>query len=117
MKRYPINCNDRENKFAIRMMLCSAMVILIGADALGQAGTPNVDGALSTANSSLRNYFGLASQIMYAVGGIVGLVGAIKVYSKWNEGDNNTGKTAAAWFGSCIFLVMIGVAIKTFFGV
>jgi hypothetical protein len=53
---------------------------------------------------------------MYAVGAILGLIGAIKVYQKWNHGDHDTGKVAAAWFGSCIFLVVVATVIKSFFG-
>lgn len=116
MKRRGIVCNHYQNDYAKSLMLCAAMVLLAGVDVLAQA-QPNAQTALTNANSSIRGYFGTASQIMYACGGIVGLVGAIKVYSKWNEGDNNTGKIAAAWFSSCIFLVLIGVALKTFFGI
>lgn len=31
---------------------------------------------------------------MYAVGAILGLIGAVKVYEKWNSGDHDTGKVA-----------------------
>jgi hypothetical protein len=54
---------------------------------------------------------------MYAVGGILGLIGAVKVYQKWNGGDQDTSKVAAAWFGSCIFLVVVATIIKSFFGI
>ena len=52
-----------------------------------------------------------------AIGAIVGLVGAVKVYNKWNHGEPDTGKVAAAWFGSCVFLVVVATVIKAFFGV
>jgi hypothetical protein len=54
---------------------------------------------------------------MYAIGAIVGLIGAVKVYQKWNSGDQDTSKVAAAWFGSCIFLVVVATIIKSFFGI
>jgi len=54
---------------------------------------------------------------MYAVGAILGLIGAVKVYSKWNAGDHDTSKVAAAWFGSCVFLVVVATVIRSFFGV
>ena len=54
---------------------------------------------------------------MYAVGAVVGLIGAVKVYQKWNSGDPDTGKVAAAWFGSCVFLVVVATVIRSFFGI
>ncbi|WP_374756678.1 DUF4134 domain-containing protein [Dyadobacter luticola] len=56
------------------------------------------------------------TQLMYAVGAMLGLVGAAKVFQKWNAGDNDTGKVAAAWFGSCIFLVVVATVLQSFFG-
>ena len=44
---------------------------------------------------------------MYAIGAVVGLIGGIKVYSKFSSGDpDTTSKTAASWFGACIFLIV-----------
>ena len=45
-----------------------------------------------------------------------GIIGAVKVYQKWNAGDPDTSKVAAAWFGSCVFLVVVATVIKSFFG-
>ena len=54
---------------------------------------------------------------MYAVGAIIGLIGAVKVYQKWSAGDHDTGKVAAAWFGACVFLVVVVTVIRAFFGI
>ena len=72
---------------------------------------------INQANTQVRSYFAAGTNLMYAVGAIVGLIGAIKVYQKWNSGDNDTGKVAAAWFGSCVFLVIVATVIKSVFGV
>lgn len=72
---------------------------------------------INEANTQVRSYFASGTNLMYAVGAIVGLIGAIKVYNKWNAGDHDTGKVAAAWFGSCVFLVVVATVIKSFFGV
>lgn len=69
------------------------------------------------ANQKVRSYFASGTQLMYAVGAIVGLIGAIKVFNKWNAGDHDTGKVAAAWFGSCVFLVVVTTVIRAFFGI
>jgi len=72
---------------------------------------------LSDANTKVRSYFPMGINLMYACGAVLGLVGAIKVYTKWNQGDNDTSKVAASWFGSCIFLVVVATVIKAFFAV
>jgi hypothetical protein len=43
-------------------------------------------------------------------------MGAVRVYQKWNGGDHETGKVAAAWFGSCVFLVVVATVLRSFFG-
>lgn len=46
--------------------------------------------------SMLLFYINIRTNFMYAAGAIVGLIGAVKVYQKWNSGDQDTGKVAAA---------------------
>ena len=72
---------------------------------------------INEANTKVRSYFAAGTNLMYAVGAVLGLIGAVKVYSKWNSGDPDTGKVAAAWFGSCVFLVIVATVIRSFFGV
>jgi hypothetical protein len=72
---------------------------------------------INEANTKVRGYFAAGTNLMYAVGAVVGLIGAVKVYQKWNSGDPDTGKVAAAWFGSCVFLVVVATVIRSFFGV
>lgn len=72
---------------------------------------------INDANTKVRSYFQSGTNLMYAVGAILGLIGAIKVYQKWNAGDPDTGKVAAAWFGSCVFLVVVVTVIKAFFAI
>jgi hypothetical protein len=72
---------------------------------------------INDANTKVRSYFQSGSNLMYAVGAVVGLIGAVKVYQKWNAGDPDTGKVAAAWFGSCVFLVVVVTVIKAFFAI
>lgn len=82
-----------------------------------QARAEGGEAGIKAADDAVRKYFGAGTSLMYAVGGILGLIGAVKVYQKWNGGDQDTSKVAAAWFGSCIFLVVVSTVIKSFFGV
>lgn len=96
-----------------RAMGSSLLMILLSNVVYGQDGVAGIN----EANQKVRSYFDAGTELMYAVGAILGLIGAVKVYQKWNAGDPDTGKVAAAWFGSCVFLVVVATVIKSFFGV
>jgi hypothetical protein len=89
------------------------LIILNVRSALAQDGNAGIN----EATTQVKSYFATGTNLMYAIGAIVGLVGAIKVYKKWNDGEHDTGKVASSWFGSCIFLVVVATVLKSFFGV
>jgi hypothetical protein len=91
----------------------SLLMLLASLTVYSQDGVAGIN----EANQKVRSYFDAGTELMYAVGAILGLIGAVKVYQKWNAGDPDTGKVAAAWFGSCVFLVVVATVIKSFFGV
>jgi hypothetical protein len=84
----------------------------IGSTVFGQDGIQGIQ----EADTMVRGYFDAGANLMYAIGAIVGLVGGVKVYQKWSGGHPDTGSTAAAWFGSCVFLVVVATVLKSFFG-
>ena len=88
-------------------------VMFLAASAYAQDGNAGIN----EATTQVKSYFATGTNLMYAIGAIVGLVGAIKVYKKWNDGEHDTGKVASSWFGSCIFLVVVATVLKSFFGV
>lgn len=100
-------------KRAVKPCLLSGALFLLSLALKAQDGNAGIN----EANTKVRSYFASGTNLMYAVGAIVGLIGAVKVYQKWNSGDHDTGKVAAAWFGSCVFLVVVATVIRSFFGV
>lgn len=81
--------------------------------AFAQGGTVGIDAA----TSSLTSYVDPISTLILAIGAVVGLIGGIRVYIKWNSGDQDINKELMSWGGSCLFLVLVSVVIKAFFGV
>lgn len=71
---------------------------------------------INDANTLVRGYYDTAVNLMYAIGGVVAIIGAIRVYTMWSNGDPHMGRVAAAWFSGCIFLVVVATVIKSFFG-
>ena len=110
MKNVRRKCIARNafRKMAVGSLLLIQQLLVYAQD--GNAG-------INEANTKVRSYFQSGTNLMYAVGAILGLIGAVKVYQKWNAGDHDTGKTAAAWFGSCVFLVVVTTVIRSFFGI
>ena len=117
-KTYNTECMTkcRMRKFAGAKQIANTIFILLllflSVPILAQDGNAGIN----QANTTVRSYFDAGTNLMYAVGAILGLIGAIKVYQKWSHGDHDTGKVAAAWFGSCIFLVFVATVLKSFFG-
>ncbi|RZJ92803.1 MAG: DUF4134 domain-containing protein [Chryseobacterium sp.] len=72
---------------------------------------------INAATSSLTSYVDPVSTLILAIGAVVGLIGGVRVYIKWNSGDQDINKELMSWGGSCLFLVLVSVVIKAFFGV
>lgn len=99
---------------AVKMISALISLLIISVQvAMAQDGNAGIN----QATSQVKSYFDTGTNLMYAIGAIVGLVGAIKVFKKWNDGEHDTGKVASSWFGSCIFLVVVATVLKSFFGV
>lgn len=96
-----------------RVLFATMLLMILNLVLRAQDGNAGIN----EANTKVRGYFAAGTNLMYAVGAVVGLIGAVKVYQKWNSGDHDTGKVAAAWFGSCVFLVVVATVIKSFFGI
>jgi hypothetical protein len=104
----------KRKKKTIGGFVATALLIAISVNSMAQSADGN--NGLNQANTMVRGYYDAAVNLMYAAGAILGLIGAIKVYSKWSHGEPDTGRVAAQWFGSCIFLVVVATVIKSFFG-
>jgi hypothetical protein len=90
-----------------------SVYVLSYAIAYAQDGNSGINAA----TTQVRSYFDTGTQLMYAIGAVLGLIGAVKVYQKLNAGEPDTGKVASAWFGSCIFLVVVATVLRSFFGI
>jgi len=101
--------------FRLLLLLVVMLGLVLGMPLglLAQDGNAGI----AEATSRVKGYFDTGCDLMYAIGAVVGIIGAIKVYSKWNAGEPDTNKVAAAWFGSCIFLVVVATVLKSFFGI
>ena len=78
-----------------------AAVVSAYAQGNGQAG-------ITEATNMITSYFDPGTKLVYAIGAVCGLIGGVKV-------DPDTSKTAASWFGACIFLIVAATILRSFF--
>lgn len=89
-----------------------AVILLTVVNAMAQG---NGMAGITEATTMVSSYFEPATKLIYAVGAVIGLIGGVKVYSKFSSGDPDTSKTAASWFGACIFLIVAATILRSFF--
>lgn len=90
----------------------AAFMLLATVGAFAQG---NGIGGIMEATNMVTSYFDPGTKLIYAIGAVVGLIGGVKVYSKFSSGDPDTSKTAASWFGACIFLIVAATILRSFF--
>lgn len=95
-----------------KKILLTALTLLA---AFGLYAQGNGQAGINEATQMVTSYFDPATQLIYAIGVVVGLIGGVKVYNKFSSGDPDTSKTAASWFGACIFLIVAATILRSFF--
>ena len=70
---------------------------------------------IDQATAEVSTYVDPVSNLIIAIGAVVGLIGGVRVYIKWQSGDQDTQKAIMGWFGACLFLILVGVVIRAFF--
>ena len=88
------------------------MTLLVSMGAFAQG---NGNAGISEATNMVTSYFDPGTKLIDAIGAVIGLIGGVKVYSKFSSGDPDTSKTAASWFGACIFLIVAATILRSFF--
>lgn len=99
---------EKQRKKLLISALALLMTLPLSAQGNGTAG-------INEATQMVTSYFDPATQLIYAIGAVVGLIGGVKVYNKFSSGDPDTSKTAASWFGACIFLIVAATILRSFF--
>jgi len=104
----------------VRRRWTKVTILLLFTAGLGEslrAQTADGNNGISQANTLIRSYWANAVLLMYAIGALVGIIGAVRVFQLWNGGHReDVGKAAAGWFGSMVFLVIVATVIQSFFG-
>lgn len=95
-----------------KFILSAALLLAASTSAFAQG---NGLAGINEATTMVTSYFDPATKLIYAIGAVTGLIGGVKVYGKFSSGDPDTSKTAASWFGACIFLIVAATILRSFF--
>lgn len=102
----------------LQMVVC--LMIFGTASVLAQSSagdyTAGTD-ALATVTEEIAKYVPIVVKLCYAIAGVVAVVGAISVYIKMNNEEQDVKKSIMMIVGACIFLVAAAQALPLFFGI
>ena len=106
-------CPGIKNQITMRKKIfLSAALLAVAVSAYAQG---NGQAGITEATNLITGYFDPGTKLVYAIGAVCGLIGGVKVYNKFSSGDPDTSKTAASWFGACIFLIVAATILRSFF--
>ena len=103
-----------------RVQMACMMVLCCAGVAMAQNGAGNYEAgttALTTVTEQIAKYVPIVVKLCYAIAGVVAIVGAISVYIKMNNEEQDVKKSIMMIVGACIFLVAAAQALPLFFGV
>ena len=94
-----------------RNVLTLTLVFLVADQVFATGGA----GALTNANTQIRTYWAPLRLLIQGVGGVVGVVGGLRIYNKWTNGDQDVNKELIGWGGACLFLIIAPQFVSAFF--
>ncbi len=93
----------------------SVVLISLGAAFAQNPGIQAGAQAIAQASSDLQAYFEPVTTLIYIIAALVGLFGGFRIYSKWQNGDQDVQKSAIGWVGAVLFLLSIAAVLQAVF--
>lgn len=100
-------------KFGHKQMRLFMLGAMMGVCAFADAQAANK--GFASASSSIKSYAPAIKDLMYAIAGVIALVGAFNVYFKMQNGDQDVKKTIMMTVGGCVAMVAMATALPMFF--
>ena len=104
--------NPRFMMMAVVLLFCTVSVFAVDGQGSYTSGT----NAIATVTDEIEKYIPVVQKLCYAIAGVVAIVGAVSVYFKMNNEEQDVKKSIMMIVGACIFLVAAAQALPLFFG-
>ena len=110
------------NSTLVQRCIILVLTVAVGvekifAQATGGQGYEAGKNAISQASEQIAQYVPIATKLCYAIAGVVAIVGAISVYVKMNNEEQDVKKSIMMIIGACVFLIAAAQALPLFFGI
>ena len=99
----------------LALMLLAGTAVTFAQSAAGDYSQGTT--ALATVTEEIAKYVPYVVKLCYAIAGVVAVVGAISVYIKMNNEEQDVKKSIKMIVGACIFLIAAAQALPLFFGI
>jgi hypothetical protein len=100
-------------KQIIRVMVGGGVVMLIVLFGQELHAQNELKQAVEGATTQITNAKAVAIRLGKGVAAIVGVVGAVTVYGKWANGENDVRKASASWLGGLLFIAIAFVILES----
>ena len=113
IRKFVTNAVKMVTGVAKRASLC-LLTILVSVVGFAQNGAAG-QGAFTEVTTQIKGYIPIVQDLCYAIAGVVVLGGAISVFIKMNNEEQDIKKSIMLIVGSCIFLIAAAQALPLFF--
>ncbi|WP_439554731.1 DUF4134 family protein [Dyadobacter sp.] len=105
-------------KQIFKKVTAASAMVLVGMGSVlaqGNAGIQAGAAAIQQATTDLQAYFEPVTTLIYVIAALVGLFGGFRIYSKWQNGDQDVQKHAIGWVGAVLFILAIAAVLQAVF--
>lgn len=106
-KGYTYACGNKQKFLLLSLFLLCSVVSFAQS-----SGTS----AISSATTEIAQYIPLVQKLIYAIAAVVVVIGAVSVFIKMNNEEQDVKKSIMLIVGACIFLVAAATSLPSFFG-
>lgn len=99
-----------------RVMMFAVLFILGTAFCIAAPSAASVGQKIGEAGTTIAGYVEPVQKVIYGIAGVVSLMGAISIYIKMNNGDQDVKKSLMMVVGGVVALVSMAEALPKIFG-
>lgn len=96
-----------------KIKLCVSTLLLVMCFFYVQA-QPGIS-ELNSADKTIRSWFPAFSNLSLVLAGCFGILGGVRIFQDWQQGDKNISKAVTRWGLAAFFMAAVGGAMRALF--